>query len=575
MLEDNNHSRARLAAMYEISSRLGSTLELDALLNLVIDAILQLTQAERGFIILVNPQSGGLEPVVARNVDKTAITPHSTAISHTVVERVVASGQPVLTSNALEDNRFAQEQSVMGYQLRSIMCAPLRARGQVVGAAYVDNRFLTGVFTQADLDMLSAFAIQAAMALENARLFTQTDQALSRRVEELGLFQQIDRQLNQSLDLTRILSLALGWAVKMTRAVDGSLGLFEKGDGGARSLRLLVHHPSQAQRLAQPEISQPVIAHVLHQGVAVRGRYQSALTRRPPGAPVTQLAVPILRQAEVHGLILLESPDLHAFSPEDIAFVERLADRAAVAIENARLYAEVQAARQAQAEFTSVVAHELRAPLTVIKGYTELLGVGAAGQVSEGQGQLLQVVLRNVERMEVLIRDLSDLGRVEAGQLKLEVSTFALADLLADVVRPLAGAFKERRQTLIVDVPGDLPAVRGDRVRTGQILTNLLSNAHKYTPADGVITLRAVAQAAGLEVIVSDTGIGISREDQAHLFTRFFRAEDERVRQEPGWGLGLAIVKTLVEAQGGSIRLHSNLGQGSTFVVTLPAADPV
>lgn len=572
MLEDTTHSRARLAAMYEISARLGSTLKLDTLLNLVIDAILQLTQAERGFIILVNPQSGGLEPVVARNVDKTAITPHSTAISHTVVERVIASGQPVLTSNALEDNRFAQEQSVMGYQLRSIMCAPLRARGQIVGAAYVDNRFLSGVFTQADLDMLAAFAIQAAMALENARLFTQTDQALTRRVEELGLFQQIDRQLNQSLDLTRILSLALGWAVKITQAVDGSLGLLEKGDNDARSLRLVVHHPSQAQRLGQLEIGQPVIAHVLREGVAVRGRYQSALTRQPSGAPVTQLAVPILRQTEVRGLILLESPHVHAFSPEDIAFVERLADRAAVAIENARLYAEVQAARQAQSEFTSVVAHELRAPLTVIKGYAELLAVGAVGAVSGEQDQLLQVVLRNVERMEVLIRDLSDLGRVETGQLKLEMSAFALADVLTEVVRPLASAFKGRHQTLIVDIPAALPAVYGDRVRTAQILTNLLSNAHKYTPEEGVITLRAVARDAKVEVVVSDTGIGISREDQSQLFTRFFRAEDARVRQEPGWGLGLAIVKTLVEAQGGSIRLHSTPGQGSTFIVALPAA---
>ncbi len=148
-----NNESARLAAIYEISSRLGTTLDLSKLLELVMDSVIDLTNAERGFVMLYNDQSAKLETVGARNFDRESIKEDSAEISYNVVERAITTGEAILTSNAQEDNRFSGFTSVVDYQLRSMMCAPLRARGRIIGATYVDNRFLSSVFSQEDLDL--------------------------------------------------------------------------------------------------------------------------------------------------------------------------------------------------------------------------------------------------------------------------------------------------------------------------------------------------------------------------------------------------------------------------------------
>ena len=163
-----NQQQEKLAALYAVSSQLGSSLDLTEVLNQVMDAIIQLTGAERGFLMLLDEATGGLETAVARNVDQTSIDGHEGKISRTVVRRAIATDAGVLTNNAQEDDRFSGQESVIGYQLRSIMCAPLRARNQILGAVYVDNRLMSGVFEQGDIDLLVTFTNQAAIAIDNA-----------------------------------------------------------------------------------------------------------------------------------------------------------------------------------------------------------------------------------------------------------------------------------------------------------------------------------------------------------------------------------------------------------------------
>lgn len=177
---------ARLSALYEVSSQLGKSLDLGEVLNQVMDSIIQLTGAERGFLMLYDAEQDKLQTRAARNFDQETIEADAINISHTVIERAISIGEGILSSNAQEDDRFSGQESVVGYQLRSIMCAPLLVRGQTLGAVYVDNRLFSGVFEKDDLGLLVTFANQAAIAIENARLFTQTDQALARRVEELS-----------------------------------------------------------------------------------------------------------------------------------------------------------------------------------------------------------------------------------------------------------------------------------------------------------------------------------------------------------------------------------------------------
>ena len=559
----------RLAMLYQVSQTLGSSLDLTIVLNQVMDAIIQLTGAERGFLMLLDWATGQLELKVGRNVDQETIKANDMQVSRTVLRQVVEDNQAVVTSNAQTDPRFSDQSSVIGLALRSIMCAPLQTRGKTIGAVYVDNRIRTGTFSQDDLGMLAAFANQAAIAIENARLFTMIDQKLATRVQELSLMQQIDRELNTSLDLQRVMDLALGWAVKLADADSGMLALLEE-DGDARVLasrggdvvpdRLPPDHPIISQVLATRDI---VFTH--------SPRLQESVDGTPAAL---QIVVPVKREERVIGLISLESNQKTPIQEDIVASLERLADRAAIAIENARLYDAVIAATEAKSRFISVVSHELRIPMTSIKGYTDMLKSGAAGSVNDMQLEFLHTIRRNVDRMNVLVSDLSDINRIEGGRLRLEPSIVQMADVMNESLAGLKNQFENKGQPVSVDLPPDLPAVWADRSRVVQIITNLLSNANKYSPNGRPVQVTAdIDKVDGMEFVrlaVIDHGIGISAEDQSKLFTQFFRSDTPAVRNEVGWGLGLSIVKMLVEAQGGEVFVESELGLGSTFGFSLP-----
>ncbi len=564
--------QARLEALYEVSSQLGTSLDLSEVLNQVMDAIIQLTGAERGFLMLFDDMSGKLRMEAARNVDQKTIEGHSMQISRTVLKRAATTGQGILTNNAQEDERFSAQESVIGFQLRSIMCTPLRARGRVIGAVYVDNKLFSGVFKDDDLELLATFANQAAIAIDNARLFTQTDQALARRVEELSIFQRIDQQLNQSLDLNVVLSSALDWAMALTAADSVSIGLLEETEEEEQILQLLVNTNIDDEEQRIVPVTHPVVAQVLSEKGAIFTQ-NATQAQSIDGSPAAeQLSVPILRNERVMGLITLESQTGGAINKEDKEFVMRLADRAAVAIENARLYGAIAAANRAKSDFVSIVTHELRLPMTSIKGYTDLMLRGMTGELSEQQRQFMEVIARNLARMNVLISDLSDINRMESGRMEFELSTFDIRDVVADVTDSMQERIANREQTLSVNIAPEVTAVYADPRRINQILTNLVSNANKYTPDGGNVQIQIVQEHGYTQVAIIDSGIGISAEDQAKLFTQFFRAEDESVRQQAGWGLGLSIVKKMVEAQGGEIWFQSKLGEGSTFAFTIPSA---
>jgi len=222
-----------------------------------------------------------------------------------------------------------------------------------------------------------------------------------------------------------------------------------------------------------------------------------------------------------------------------------------------------------KSDFVSIVSHELRTPLTSIKGYLDLLLMGTSGPINKRQESFLRITRDNAERLHDLVSDLLDISRIESGRIDLDVQVVSVPEIIRRVANNLRMEFSARNLTLTLDVPPRVPEVFGDPDRIEQILTNLLSNAYKYTRQGGA-TVRVRTRDSVLQIDVIDTGIGISKQDQEKLFTRFFRAEDTTVRQQAGTGLGLHITRSLVEMHGGQIWVKSEPGVGSTFSFTLP-----
>ncbi len=555
-----------LGALYEVSRLIGSSLDLQTVLDQVMDAIIKLTGAERGFLMLLD-DDGNLVPRVARNIDQQTLDSGEFHVSRTVTRQVVDSGQPVLTTNAQEDPRFAGQASVIANALRSIMASPLRVRGQVTGVVYVDNRARAGLFKPQDLAALDAFAGQAGVAIDNARLFGETDQALQARVTELQMLGRIDRELNEAIGGGAVLKTTLAWAARMAEAGGAALGLIEQDEDGQPGLRIAaVHGQNLPESLAEgaliPASRDPDLARVIA---------GSEAQLRSEGAQ-TLLFVPIRHESRTVGAIILAAG--HAFSDEQRDLVTRLAGRAAVAIQNMRLIEAVRAADRAKSEFVSVVAHELKVPMTSITGYADLLKL--AGPVNDQQIEFIEKVKSNVLRMKILVSDLSDISRIESGNLRMDLEPVDPLEALQTARDGAATQIQERGHTLVEEVSPGLPPVYADRNRLTQVLLNLLSNAYKYTPDGGTITVRAWhesgADGGRVFFAVQDTGVGMTPEEVEKLGTKFWRADNDHTLKQPGTGLGFAITRNLITLMKGDLTIQSAPGQGSTFTFGVPVA---
>ncbi len=238
-------------------------------------------------------------------------------------------------------------------------------------------------------------------------------------------------------------------------------------------------------------------------------------------------------------------------------------------------------ANQTKSEFVSVVSHELKIPMTSIKGYGDLMLSGMTGELNPQQREFLITVRNNVQRMTTLVNDLADISRIETGNLRLERAAVDLRHVIDEVITATQNQITTKEQELNTDIPANLPEIWCDRNRLNQILTNLISNAHKYTPAGGQIEISASLTQSRLngknhdmiQVAVRDNGYGISPQEQKKLFQKFFRSDDLRAREAPGTGLGLNITRNLIELQDGKIWFESQLNAGTTFFFTLPVYD--
>jgi signal transduction histidine kinase len=597
LLQETEKRARQLATLNEIGQSLTSTLELKPLLNKILSSAAQILECEAGSLFLVDEQTGELvfEVVIGPVADD--LLGKRLPPGKGVVGRAVETRKSIIANDARRSKEwFEQTDEQTGFQTQDLLVAPMMVKDRLIGVIELVNKRNGQPFNPGDQELLITFTSQATIAIENARLYTLTDQALAARVEELSVMQRIDRELNASLDISRALTITLEWAMRQSVADAGLVGMME--EQGVRVMAARGSDLYDGSLSGEESSDREAQAMILTDDFpALKLSLQSGMPENVPIDPSTvrtglpigrilvdshrQMAVPIRRDVEVIGVIMLESKSPDPFPSETIEFLSRLSDHAAIAIANARLYGEVESANLAKSKFVSFVAHELKNPMSSIKGYTELIAKGLAGSVNETQASFLATIRSNVDRMNTIVSDLNDLTKIQVGSLRLEYQSIAIPDTVDEVVRSLRSQIEEKEQTLVLKLSANLPRVWADPIRLAQILTNLVSNAHKYTAKGGIITLGAdrlddqTGFPGGLEVVhiwVQDTGIGIPLEDQDQIFQQYFRTDISK-ESASGTGLGLNISKSLVEMQGGRIWFESELNQGSTFHFTVPVAE--
>lgn len=581
LLQETQRRAHQLTVLNEITRQLTGTLESEPLLEKILESAINILNCEAGTLFLVDEQTDELVFRVVRGPVAASLVGQRLPAGAGIVGEVVRTGRPVIANNVRQTDKWlSSPDQTTGFVTRAVLAVPLQSKDRVIGVLEVVNRKDGLPFSQDDVNLLSAFAGQAAVAIENARLYTLTDQELNRRVEELSVMQRIDRELNASLDVTRAMRITLEWALRQSNADAGLIGILEE-----QGVRIMAQQGYEELEQAYKNRPMPVQQVALRTAIQTGQPQVLALDAYQPGflaGAQTQIVVPIRREAKAIGLLILETREARS-QPEDvIAFLSRLCDHAAIAIANAQLYAEVQRANEAKSEFVSFVAHELKNPMTSIRGYTELLAKGAVGPVNEMQLNFLNTIRANVERMATLVSDLNDNSKIEAGRLRLDFKAVNLSQVVDEVMRSLRRQIDDKKQLVQIRLPEQLPKVWADPVRLGQILTNLVSNANKYTPEGGEIIVGAEAtenrwDSSGpsrvVHVWVQDNGIGISLEDQAKIFQKFFRSDDQKAREAPGTGLGLNITKSLVEMMNGRIWFESEYRKGTTFHFTVPIVE--
>jgi signal transduction histidine kinase len=463
---------------------------------------------------------------------------------------------------------------------RAVLAAPLLVKDTALGVIALRRREPIP-FTDRQIELVQTFADQAAIAIENVRLFKETQEALERQTATAEL---LGAMSESAFDLKPVFEMVLEKSLALCRAEYGWIRQFDR-DGASRTVAAKRPDQGVAASSGMPDVKT---------GAGLLGRaYRERRTVHVPDITIdptvsdskaiirigarTGLGVPLLRGDDVLGVIVLVRIEVRPFSDREIELVESFARQAAIAIENVRLFKEIQEksaqleiANRHKTEFLANMSHELRTPLNAIIGFSEVLIQRMFGELNEQQADYLEDILSSGRHLLTLINDILDLSKIEAGRMELEAAPFSLVAALNNAVTLVRERAMSHGIRLELDVGPELDTMVADERKLKQVVVNLLANAVKFTPDGGTVSLRAARENGEVRLSVQDTGIGIAPDDQERIFEEFQQATHQGERSREGTGLGLTLSKRMVELHGGTLTVDSAPGKGSTFTVALP-----
>lgn len=532
----------RVKILLRITTELSASLDQDRVLNKALHLVNEVVNATQGAILLIDQETGELVFRAAFGTDRKPSPkglPSGLMRDEGLAGWMIENRSSVIVHDTRDDPRWVERPTSKDH--RSVLAVPLMTGEEVIGVLMLFHD-RPNAFTMQQLDLVEAAAVQVANAINNANLYLLIRDQAERLGKTLHL-EQIETAKNQAI---------------LESIADGVIVADEHN-----TITLANMPASSILDIPREELIGKSINQFLGlYGQTTEQSWLSTINDWSENADRIEQWTYLDAQLSIEDkfVSLHLSPVLAG--KQFFGTVSIFRD----------ITKEVELDRL-KSEFVSTVSHELRTPMTSIKGYVDLLLMGAAGQMSDAQTRYLQVIQNNAERLHMLVNDLLDISRIETGKTKLDLRPVDISQLIEDVVEGhLRGRIQHENKNITVytDTPNDLPLVNIDHARITQVLTNLLDNAFNYTPANGEIHVIARANGDSVHVSVKDTGIGIAKENQNKIFDRFYRAENDDVQQIPGTGLGLSIVHSLVEMHNGDLTLQSEPGKGSTFSFNLP-----
>jgi signal transduction histidine kinase len=512
--------------------------------------------------------------------------------------RLIFSGRALVTGETVHVTDAQREVDTMPAEardfvvregVRTVLAVPLLREGAAIGAIII-RRTEVRPFVESEIRLLQTFADQAVIAIENVRLFKELQARtadLTRSVEQLTALGEVGRAVSSTLDLDTVLSTIVSRAVQLS-GLDGGV-MFEYDDGTEE----FVHRAAmdtggrlaEARRATRIRKGEGVIGRtavtlepVQQPDISVPGAYEGRMRDNLLESGIRAiLAVPMVREGQLIGCLGVTRNTPGEFPPATIELLRTFASQSALAIQNARLFREIEnksreleAANRHKDEFLASMSHELRTPLNAVIGFSEVLLDRMFGDVNAKQEEYLDDILASGRHLLSLINDILDLAKIEAGRMELDLEEFDVAQAIDNAV--VLVRERATRKGLILDTRVDhgLGSLRGDQRKVKQILLNLLSNAVKFTGEGGRVEVRGQRLDGQVEISVSDTGIGIAAEDLDAVFEEFRQVGTDYAKKHEGTGLGLTLSRKFVELHGGRIWVKSQPGHGSTFTFTLP-----